>query len=69
VSDRPSAPWTLRCKWCPQAIIVNARGARGEDPGSGVEAAHLMAAHVASAHGRTWAEFLAAADEPGTGAA
>lgn len=60
MADAPSAPWTLRCPWCPWICIVNARGMRGDDPGSGVEAANLGADHAAKAHGRTWQEWLAA---------
>jgi len=58
---RPSPPWRLRCPWCSFLIVVNARGMRGSDPGSGVEAAEIMEAHVAERHARSWGEFLAAA--------
>jgi hypothetical protein len=60
VADPPAAPWKLLCPWCAFYIVVNARGARGNDPGSGVEAAQLMAAHVAATHGRTWSQALEA---------
>lgn len=55
----PSAAWNLRCPWCTWYIIVNARGMRGKDPGSGVEAANHMEQHVLRAHNKTWKEFLA----------
>jgi hypothetical protein len=60
MADAPSPPWTLPCPWCAFKLIVFARGARGRDPGSGVEAALRMEAHAGAAHGRTWREFLAA---------
>lgn len=53
-------PWTLRCPWCSYRLIVNGRGQRGSDPGSGVVAAKLMEEHAAETHARTWADFLAA---------
>jgi hypothetical protein len=58
MADRPCAPWDLQCPWCVYKIVVNARGASRGDPGSGVEAALLMKAHLDEEHGRTWGEFL-----------
>ena len=46
----PSPPWKYRCEHCDWYIVVNARGAHGNDPGSGVEAALLMRDHVAANH-------------------
>ncbi len=66
-SRRPAMAWKLRCPWCPFYIVVNQRGARGSDQGSGVEAAELMQAH-ASEHGRTWPAFLAAGKDTPDGA-
>jgi hypothetical protein len=60
MADKPSPPWILKCPWCAFRILVNARGQSGGDPGSGVEAAGLMTAHVEDDHGRTWEEFLQA---------
>jgi hypothetical protein len=57
MADRPSPPWKLQCPWCGWHLIVSARGQRGNDPGSGVEAALLGQRHAAS-HNRTWQEFL-----------
>jgi hypothetical protein len=57
--EQPSA-WDLLCPWCEWKIIVNARGQRGKDPGSGVQAARLMRKHVEFRHGRSWTEFLRA---------
>lgn len=37
---------------------MNARGARGNDPGSGVEAGLLMKEHIGEKHGKTWGEYL-----------
>ena len=54
----PSPPWNLDCSWCDFRIVVHARGAHGNDFGSGVEAARIMSDHVAT-HGKTWGEFLA----------
>lgn len=59
----PSPPWTLRCAWCPYAVEVNARGMRGNDPGSGVEAARLMTRHVNEQHGKAWSEYLRETEE------
>jgi hypothetical protein len=64
MSNPPSPPWTLGCPWCDFRIVVNARGAHGNDPGSGVEAATMMAAHVGDRHGKTWREFLDAEELP-----
>ena len=58
MADRPSAPWRLECPWCDFKIVVNARGMRGEDPGSGVQAAQLMERHAKLSHGSTWEQFL-----------
>jgi hypothetical protein len=58
MADAPAPPWTLACPWCSFSILVFARGQRGGDPGSGVEAAELMAAHAGRRHGKTWPEFL-----------
>jgi hypothetical protein len=54
----PSPPWRLHCAWCDWYIEVNARGAHGDDPGSGVEAALLMMEHVEHEHEKTWAEYV-----------
>jgi hypothetical protein len=61
--DAPAAPWMLCCPWCEWSVWVNARGARGRDPGSGVEAA-LMGQRHAAGHGRTWQELLHDVTEP-----
>jgi hypothetical protein len=53
------SPWWLPCPWCPYRILVGNRGARGSDPGAGVEAADLMERHVKDSHSKTWREFLA----------
>lgn len=60
MADPPSPPWTLRCPWCPYRIVVFARGPRGNDHGSGVEAAQQMKDHAETDHRRTWRDFLAA---------
>lgn len=54
MADPPSPPWNLRCDHCSFYIVVNARGARGNDPGSGVQAAEMMKAHTREAHGKEW---------------
>jgi hypothetical protein len=54
-----SLPWTLACPWCDWRLVVNARGGRGRDQGSGYEAAILGKRH-AEDHGRTWQDFLSA---------
>jgi hypothetical protein len=59
MADAPSPPFELACPWCDFYIVVNARGGRGSDLGSGVEAARLMEHHVIFAHQKTWKEFLA----------
>jgi hypothetical protein len=59
MADRPSPPFDMHCPWCDWYIVVNARGSSGNDPGSGVEAAQMMEAHVGR-HDRTWAEYLVA---------
>jgi primosomal protein N' len=65
MADRPSLPWRLRCPWCDFYLVVSARGMRGNDPGSGVEAAEIMADHCASCHGETWPSFIAATSPVG----
>lgn len=60
MADKPSPPAHLHCPWCRFEIIINARGQRGRDEGSGVEAARLMQSHAARFHHRTWAEWIAA---------
>lgn len=55
----PPPPWTLRCPWCEFRLLVFARGQRGDDQGSGVEAAERMAEHAERVHGRTWEEVVA----------
>jgi hypothetical protein len=51
MANAPSPPWTYYCpNGCGFHIIVNARGAHGNDPGSGVEAALAMREHVSIAH-------------------
>lgn len=60
--DAPSVAWNLCCPWCGWYIVVNARGMRGEDMGSGVEAAQAMRAHVEFSHKKTWLEYLTALD-------
>lgn len=50
--------WILRCVWCDWHIYVGDRGARFNDPGAGVEAAHAMEEHVQHIHHKTWREFL-----------
>lgn len=61
MADAPCLPWVLSCPWCDFKITVFARGMRGPDPGSGVEAAYLMKSHLKREHEeRTWQEFLAA---------
>lgn len=59
MADAPSPPWNLCCPWCDFYVVVNARGQRGADPGSGVQAAELMQDHIAGHQGKTWQEFLA----------
>lgn len=53
MANAPLPPWTYRCEkeGCEFFIFVNARGARGNDPGSGVEAALLMRKHLVQVHG------------------
>jgi hypothetical protein len=51
--------WKLACPWCSFYIDVGPRGARGRDPGAGVEAAELMQDHTAHRHGKSWRDFLA----------
>jgi hypothetical protein len=60
MANPPSPPFKLPCAWCEYFIVVNARGARGDDPGSGVQAARIMGEHVEGIHGRTWAEYVEA---------
>jgi hypothetical protein len=50
MADAPSPPWTYPCPHCSWHIIVNARGAHGRDPGSGVEAHRMMQAHIETHH-------------------
>ncbi len=64
MADAPSPPWKLRCPWCEYALWVNARGGRGDDPGSGVQAASYMKAHANNVHGKTWRDFLALTTTP-----
>jgi hypothetical protein len=68
VSRRQYLPsvWTLRCAWCDWFLVVGARGARGNDPGAGVEAAVRMQEHVEHEHDRTWREYvhMVAAENP-----
>jgi hypothetical protein len=59
MADKPSPPWKLSCPWCEFYLSVGARGQRGADPGSGVEAAEWMQEHIEREHpGRTWKAFL-----------
>lgn len=46
----PPPPWTLRCPDCEWSVLVFARGAHGNDPGSGVEAAQMLERHKEVAH-------------------
>ena len=56
---KPSPPWNLSCPWCAFYIVVNARGARGRDGGSGIAAADEMKQHLEETHpDRSWHEFL-----------
>lgn len=57
---RPSPAWKLDCPWCDWFVWVNARGMRGADQGSGVEAARIAEQHALELHGRGWREFLLA---------
>lgn len=59
MADAPSPPWVLSCKWCEFKIVVNARGMRGADMGSGVQAADMMEDHIIEYHDKTWSEFIA----------
>lgn len=61
----PAHSWNLCCAWCPFRVVVFARGQRGRDPGSGVEAANRMREHIEDVHGLTWQAFLDAG-EPGS---
>lgn len=61
---RSSPPWTLACPWCDWRLVVFPRGARGNRPGSGEEAAMRGEEHARLTHGRTWAEFLGAVQPP-----
>jgi hypothetical protein len=60
MANPPSPTWQLRCPWCDWLLIVGARGARGRDPGAGVEAAERATQHAAEVHDKTWQEFLRA---------
>jgi hypothetical protein len=62
MANAPSPPWRLDCPWCDWNLLVFARGGHGADQGSGFEAAQLGEDH-ALGHGKTWREFLAAAQE------
>ena len=57
MADAPSPPWKLQCPWCDWYALVFPRGMRGNDMGSGYEAAMEGERHAAS-HGKTWEEFL-----------
>jgi len=59
MADKPSPPWKLQCPWCDWYAMVSARGMRGSDMGSGVEAALAGEQHAQKYHGKTWQEFLA----------
>lgn len=52
MANAPSAPWKYECEHdgCTFYITVSARGARGNDPGSGVQAAQIMQDHVDRYH-------------------
>lgn len=50
--------WKLTCPWCEWYAWVNPRGAHGNDPGSGVEAALIGRRHAEVVHGKTWSDFL-----------
>ena len=62
MATAPAAPWKLQCPYCPYPIIVNARGMRGSDMGSGFQAAEIMETHVFDAHDKTWEQALEAMD-------
>lgn len=49
--------WNLLCPWCKFYIVVNPRGMRGDDMGSGYEAAEMMKQHILI-HNKSWDEFL-----------
>lgn len=59
----PSPPWILACPWCDWRLVVFARGARGNQPCAGEEAAMRGVEHARQAHGRTWV-FLGAVQPP-----
>ena len=63
MSGAPATPWRLPCPWCAFYVQVAARGARGSDPGAGVQAAEVMRAHVEERHNETWQSFLAAPEK------
>lgn len=53
-----STPWKLSCLWCDFYCLVFPRGMRGQDMGSGVEAAETMKDHIEEYHDKTWREYL-----------
>lgn len=60
MASPPCPPCTLKCPWCDWSLLIFARGARGKDPGSGVQAGELAKRHAREVHGRPWKDFLAA---------
>lgn len=58
MANAPSPAWKLPCHWCDWYIVVNARGMRGEDLGSGVEAAERMEEHIIRYHDKTWTDYI-----------